>query len=161
MGDAALAPPMAANAQAVSPAPALLEVVDRDGLVRQSWRIERWPVTIGRALDNTIVLSDPHVAAHHATIDVVPGGDAVPAKVVVAAGETKNGIVVGRRDRDDDRTDLARGARAGTTGLARAIASSSAPHRVTFRCGRVSAASSSLCSSWSVLFRPWWAASSS
>ena len=58
---------MAANAQAVSPAPALLEVVDRDGLVRQSWRIERWPVTIGRALDNTIVLSDPHVAAHHAT----------------------------------------------------------------------------------------------
>ena len=99
MGDAALAPPMAANAQAVSPAPALLEVVDRDGLVRQSWRIERWPVTIGRALDNTIVLSDPHVAAHHATIDVVPGGDAVPAQVVVAAGETKNGIVVGRRDR--------------------------------------------------------------
>ena len=87
------------NTLAASPAPALLEVVDRDGLVRQSWRIERWPVSIGRALDNTIVLSDPHVAAHHATIDVVAGVDATPAKVVVAAGETKNGVVVGRRDR--------------------------------------------------------------
>jgi len=90
---------MEANAPTAVPAPALLEVVDRDGLVRQSWRIERWPVSIGRALDNTIVLSDPHVAAHHATIDVVAGVDATPAKVVVAAGETKNGVVVGRRDR--------------------------------------------------------------
>jgi len=90
---------MEANAPTAVPAKALLEVVDRDGLVRQSWRIERWPVSIGRALDNTIVLSDPHVAAHHATIDVVAGVDATPAKVVVAAGETKNGVVVGRRDR--------------------------------------------------------------
>jgi len=98
MGSAALAH-MEANAPTAVPAPALLEVVDRDGLVRQSWRIERWPVSIGRALDNTIVLSDPHVAAHHATIDVVAGVDATPAKVVVAAGETKNGVVVGRRDR--------------------------------------------------------------
>jgi len=98
MGSAALAH-MEANAPTAVPAPALLEVVDRDGLVRQSWWIERWPVSIGRALDNTIVLSDPHVAAHHATIDVVAGVDATPAKVVVAAGETKNGVVVGRRDR--------------------------------------------------------------
>ena len=98
MGGAALAH-MEANAPTAVPAPALLEVVDRDGLVRQSWWIERWPVSIGRALDNTIVLSDPHVAAHHATIDVVAGVDATPAKVVVAAGETKNGVVVGRRDR--------------------------------------------------------------
>ena len=41
---------------------------------RQAWRIERWPVTIGRALDNDVVLSDPHVAPHHATIDLVAGG---------------------------------------------------------------------------------------
>jgi hypothetical protein len=76
--------------------PALLEVVDRDGLVRQSWRIDQWPVSIGRALDNEIVLSDPHVAAHHATIDLVAGGDGAPATIVLAAGETKNGLVVGR-----------------------------------------------------------------
>ena len=88
MGGAALGEPAA-----------LLEVVDRDGLVRQSWRIDRWPVTIGRALDNTVVLSDPHVAAHHATIDVVAGSDAAPATIVVAARETRNGVVVRGRER--------------------------------------------------------------
>jgi pSer/pThr/pTyr-binding forkhead associated (FHA) protein len=81
---------------ALSEAPALLEVIDRDGLVRQSWRIDEWPVSIGRALDNEIVLSDPHVAAHHATIDVVAGDDGAAATIVLAAGETKNGLVVGR-----------------------------------------------------------------
>jgi hypothetical protein len=75
---------------------ALLEVVDRDGLVRQAWRIEQWPVSIGRALDNTVVLSDPHVAAHHATIDLVDGADGAPATIVVAAGETRNGLAIGR-----------------------------------------------------------------
>jgi len=77
-------------------APALLEAIDRDGMVRQSWRIEHWPVSIGRALDNQIVLSDPHVAAHHATIDVVPGAAGAPARIVVGAGTTRNGLVVGR-----------------------------------------------------------------
>jgi hypothetical protein len=84
------------GAAALSDAPALLEVIDRDGLVRQAWRIDRWPVSIGRALDNTIVLSDPHVAAHHATIDVVQGAEGAAAAIVVVAGETKNGLVVGR-----------------------------------------------------------------
>ena len=53
---------------------ALLEALDRDGMVRQAWRIERWPVTIGRALDNDVVLTEPHVAPHHATIDLRAGG---------------------------------------------------------------------------------------
>jgi len=87
------------GAAALGEAPALLEAVDRDGLVRQSWRIERWPVSIGRALDNQIVLSDPHVAAHHATIDVVGGADGAPVTLVLAAGETKNGLVVDGRER--------------------------------------------------------------
>jgi hypothetical protein len=85
MGAGALAPPLA-----------LLEAVDRDGMVRQSWRIEHWPVSIGRALDNAVVLSDPHVAAHHATLDLVDGVDGAPTKIVVSAGETRNGIGVGR-----------------------------------------------------------------
>ena len=83
----------AAAASLVEPL-ALLEAVDRDGLVRQAWRIERWPVSIGRALDNTVVLSDPHVAAHHATLDLVAGTEG--AHLVVSAGETKNGVGVGR-----------------------------------------------------------------
>ena len=85
MGAGALAEPVA-----------LLEVIDRDGFVRQAWRIEHWPVSIGRALDNTVVLSDPHVAAHHATLDRADGADGAPATIVVSAGETRNGVGVGR-----------------------------------------------------------------
>jgi hypothetical protein len=87
---------MGAGAAALGEASALLEVVDRDGFVRQAWRLDRWPVTIGRALDNAVVLSDPHVAAHHATIDLVAGGEGEAATVVVSAGETKNGLTLGR-----------------------------------------------------------------
>ncbi|MEO5881305.1 MAG: FHA domain-containing protein [Caldimonas sp.] len=76
---------------------ALLEALDRDGMVRQAWRIERWPVSIGRALDNDVVLTEPHVAPHHASVDFVPapeGGGA--ASLVVTAGATQNGLSVGR-----------------------------------------------------------------
>ncbi len=75
---------------------ALLEAIDRDGMVRQAWRIERWPLSIGRALDNEVVLTDPHVAAHHASIDLRPAaGAAEKATLVVHAGETMNGLTVG------------------------------------------------------------------
>ena len=75
---------------------ALLEAVDRDGGVRQAWRVERWPFTIGRALDNDAVLTEPHVAAHHATLDVVADAAGAPAEIVVSAGATRNGLSVGR-----------------------------------------------------------------
>ncbi len=79
--------------------PALLEAVDRDGHVRQAWRVEHWPLTIGRALDNDVVLTDPHVAAHHASIvaTTADAADGEPAKttLVVSAGDTKNGLAVG------------------------------------------------------------------
>jgi len=75
---------------------ALVEAIDRDGLVRQAWRVERWPVSIGRALDNTVVLSDPHVAAHHASVDLVHDDTSGAATIAVAAGETRNGVTVGR-----------------------------------------------------------------
>jgi hypothetical protein len=89
------------DALAAAPPPhvpaALLEAVDRDGLVRQSWRVEHWPVTIGRALDNDVVLTDPHVAPHHATIDWQGAADAdAKAALAVRAGDTKNGLAVGR-----------------------------------------------------------------
>ena len=75
----------------------LLEALDRDGMVRQAWRIEGWPVTIGRALDNDVVLTEPHVAPHHATIDLVPAAEGVGAdSLVVTAGATNNGLSVGR-----------------------------------------------------------------
>jgi pSer/pThr/pTyr-binding forkhead associated (FHA) protein len=67
----------AATAPAAAAPPAgtaLLEAIDREGLVRQAWRIERWPLTIGRALDNDVVMTDPHVAAHHARVSRVRAG---------------------------------------------------------------------------------------
>ena len=81
-----------ASAAALGAPLALVEAVDRDGLVRQAWRIEQWPVTIGRALDNTVVLSDPHVAAHHATIDVAVGASAADADVPDEAASSKSAL---------------------------------------------------------------------
>ena len=90
---------------------ALLEAVDRDGAVRQSWRIERWPVTIGRALDNDVVLSDVHVAPHHATIDGAYGADGADGAVSVRAGDTRNGLAGGRdRLAGGETRELAEGA---------------------------------------------------
>ena len=48
---------------------ALIEWLDRDGHVLRAVDVWRWPVSIGRALDNTVVLDDPHVAAHHVVIE--------------------------------------------------------------------------------------------
>ncbi len=114
--DAAARPDALGDARADAPL-ALVEAIDREGLVRQSWRIDRWPVTIGRALDNTVVLSDAHVAAHHATVDLVAPtsvpattrnadlpaeapADVVaapmPTRIALTAGATRNGVDIGR-----------------------------------------------------------------
>ena len=75
-----------------APARALLEVIDRDGHVRQVWPIRAWPARIGRALDNDVVLTDPHVAAHHLKLEDAGGG-----VLVMDTGETVNGVTVGTR----------------------------------------------------------------
>ncbi len=90
-----LAPALAEQASAAGAVPrGLLEAIDRDGLVRQSWRIERRPLTIGRALDNDVVLSDPHVAPHHATLAV--GGATGAETITIDVGASRNGVTVGR-----------------------------------------------------------------
>jgi hypothetical protein len=70
---------------------ALLEVLDRDGHVRQSRPIGAWPATVGRALDNDLVLDDPHIAARHFSIDADASG------VFVQVGDTLNGLRVDGR----------------------------------------------------------------
>jgi len=52
-----------------TPVLALVEVLDRDGRVLRGVPVTHWPLAIGRAIDNDIVLDDPHVAAHHARLD--------------------------------------------------------------------------------------------
>lgn len=71
---------------------ALIDVLGRDGSVRQSHKVSSWPLRIGRGLDNDIVVDDPHAAAHHLLIDANEDG------VYVAVGDTVNGVhVAGQR----------------------------------------------------------------
>jgi hypothetical protein len=71
---------------------ALIEVVERDGRVRQQLAVTRWPVTIGRALECDLVLDDPHVAARHAVL--APDAE---GRLWLEVGDTRNGLRVGRR----------------------------------------------------------------
>jgi hypothetical protein len=96
-----------ADAQAshseTAPARALLEVIDRDGQVRQSLIVQHWPLRVGRALDNDLVLSDPHLAAHHA--ELFSGSGGIELKVDAS---TRNGVQVGSRSlRGGERSALA------------------------------------------------------
>lgn len=70
---------------------AVIDVLDRDGQARQSVVVRRWPLRVGRALDNHLVLGDPHVAAHH--FQVEPGDDGLQLTV----GDSGNGVQVGRQ----------------------------------------------------------------
>ncbi len=74
-----------------SAALAIVELLDRDGQVRQSQRVLAWPLRIGRALDNELSLGDAHVAPHHCVIDVVDQG------LVLQALQTANGVQLGAR----------------------------------------------------------------
>ncbi|MES2100852.1 MAG: FHA domain-containing protein, partial [Pseudomonadota bacterium] len=69
----------------------LLEVLDRDGQPRQSFAVQQWPLRIGRALDNDVVLSDPHVAARHLTIAATEQG------LALTLADTRNGASLGRK----------------------------------------------------------------
>lgn len=71
---------------------ARIEVLDRDGRVRHAVPVGAWPVAIGRAIDNDVVLDDPHVAAHHALIEAGPDGT---PQLRVLPG--RNGMRFGRR----------------------------------------------------------------
>lgn len=69
---------------------AFVEIVERDGQVRQGFPVTGWPLSIGRALDNDIVVSDPHVAAHHLRIEAGEAG------LTLHVGESRNGASLGR-----------------------------------------------------------------
>jgi hypothetical protein len=70
---------------------ALLETVDRDGQTRDSIVVRRWPLRVGRALDNHMVLSDPFVAAHHFHVEADDEG------LQLTVDATGNGVQIGRR----------------------------------------------------------------
>lgn len=79
---------------------ALVEVLDRDGHVRQAVTVMQWPVRVGRALDCDVVLDDPYVAPHHFSMAAQDG------RLHLAVGETVNGLRCGRELLGAGRTDV-------------------------------------------------------
>lgn len=71
----------------VMPVLAVLEVLDREGAVRQSVSVHAWPLHVGRALDNGLVLDDPHTAARH--FSVAPDEE---GRIRLTVGESVNGL---------------------------------------------------------------------
>lgn len=71
---------------------ALVEVLGRDGRVTQCVRVQRWPLRVGRAIDNDVVIDDPFVAAEHLVITTDGGGH--PQLQPLAS---VNGVQLGRR----------------------------------------------------------------
>ena len=69
---------------------ALIEIQERDGRVSRCISVRRWPLSLGRALDNDVVIDDPHVAAHHAVLEPNEQGE-----LMLSVGDTLNGVMVG------------------------------------------------------------------
>ncbi len=71
------------------PAPrvAMVELLDADGRVQHAWDVHHWPLRLGRALDNDVVLHDEHAAAHHVVLDVDAQG-----RLFVVASRSRNGV---------------------------------------------------------------------
>ncbi len=57
-----------------TPRRALVELHERDGRIGRVVDVWRWPLTLGRAMDNDVVIDDPHVAPHHATLALAEDG---------------------------------------------------------------------------------------
>ena len=38
--------------------------------------MRQWPISLGRAIDNDLVVDDPHLAPHHAVFELGPAGGA-------------------------------------------------------------------------------------
>lgn len=77
---------------------ALLEARDRNGTLLGIVPVTRWPVTVGRGLDNDLVLDDPHLAARHLRIDrLTAGGDGTGGTVTVEVLDTNNGVSLRRQ----------------------------------------------------------------
>lgn len=89
---------------------AQVELLDADGRVQQAWDVHAWPVHLGRALDNEIVLHEPHAAAHHACLDVDAEG-----RLAVSVLASRNGL---RIDEGAATLTLAEGQRATLAPLA-------------------------------------------
>ncbi len=49
--------------------PFIVEILDRFGKVRQRTRVDKYPITIGRAYHNDIIIDDPYISPVHLQLD--------------------------------------------------------------------------------------------
>jgi FHA domain len=66
---------------------ALIDLLGPDGQVLRSVDVAAWPVSVGRALDQHVVVDDPFVAPNHLTLRCDEGG-----QWVLDVGDTINGV---------------------------------------------------------------------
>jgi FHA domain len=69
---------------------ALIELSELGGTGRRTVDVLAWPLTLGRALDNHIVIDDPFVAAHHALLDRASDGS-----LQITVLDSANGVQMG------------------------------------------------------------------
>ena len=84
---------------------ALIELQGRDGRIERQVDVWQWPLTLGRALDNDVVIDDPHVAAHHARLSLDADG-----QLLMTALPSKNGVTVNGKRAGDTTPLVATGA---------------------------------------------------
>lgn len=68
-------------------APLIVEILDRFGKVRERHRLEQFPVRVGRAYNNDIILDDPYVSEKH--VEILQDGN---GHVLVADLKSDNGL---------------------------------------------------------------------
>ena len=71
---------------------ALIELLGRDGHVQRTVDVHAWPLTLGRALDNHVVLDDPHLAPQHARLALDDDG-----RLRLHALPSRNGVQLAGR----------------------------------------------------------------
>lgn len=74
---------------------ALVELYERDGHVARTVDVWHWPLTLGRALDNHIVIDDPHLAPQHASLALGDDGTLTLHALPSRNGVSLNGTRVG------------------------------------------------------------------
>jgi hypothetical protein len=74
---------------------ALIELTERDGRLARVVEVRAWPLTLGRAFDNDLVIDDPHVAPQHATLALDEAG-----ALQLRVGQTINGLTLDGRHLD-------------------------------------------------------------
>lgn len=72
---------------AAAPRVALIELLGRDGRVGRAVDVAAWPLLLGRAMDCDVVVDDPWVAAHHASIATDAQG-----RLMLQALPSRNGV---------------------------------------------------------------------